>query len=368
VADLLNRKIFPGSFNNSTNYILRKMKYLWAYSIPLVTLFAIHFQGLASFATVIFAFVLIPIIETLLPVNDSNLNNSEYERLKVEKGFDILLYLNVPIVYGLLIFFLISITSNSLSLSVFELVGLTLSLGIVLGANGINVAHELGHRPKLYEKLMAKMLLLPSLYMHFFIEHNHGHHLEVATPEDPSTAKYNQSIFGFWLQTVTGTYKNAWKIQFRLNRAEYRSFFSFKNDMFWFSIIQLIYLFVIYYFFGITACILLIFAGVVGFLLLETINYIEHYGLRRKKLPSGRYERVSTSHSWNSNHILGRIILYELTRHSDHHYKSTKKYQTLKNHKESPQLPFGYPTSMVLALIPPLWFSIMNKHIPEEME
>nr|WP_321539671.1 fatty acid desaturase [Flavobacterium piscinae] len=102
--------------------------------------------------------------------------------------------------------------------------------------------------------------------------------------------------------------------------------------------------------------------------MLETINYIEHYGLKRKKLPSGRYERVTEKHSWNSNHILGRIILYELTRHSDHHYKSTKEYQILECHEESPQLPYGYPTSMVLSFIPPLWFSIMNKRIPEEMK
>jgi alkane 1-monooxygenase len=107
--------------------------------------------------------------------------------------------------------------------------------------------------------------------------------------------------------------------------------------------------------------------ALVGILLLETINYIEHYGLRRAKTKSGRYERVSEIHSWNSNHVLGRVILYELTRHSDHHYKASKKYQVLEYHEVSPQLPFGYPTSMVLAMVPPLWFSIMNKRVPKEM-
>ena len=108
-------------------------------------------------------------------------------------------------------------------------------------------------------------------------------------------------------------------------------------------------------------------AAITGFLLLETVNYIEHYGLLRGKTKSGRYERVKEIHSWNSNHVVGRIILYELTRHSDHHYKTSKKYQVLECHKESPQMPFGYPTSMVLALIPPLWFRIMNKRVPREM-
>jgi len=114
----------------------------------------------------------------------------------------------------------------------------------------------------------------------------------------------------------------------------------------------------------------LIFAlltALTAFLLLETVNYIEHYGLLRLKNDSNRYERVKEIHSWNSNHVVGRIILYELTRHSDHHYKSSKKYQILECHDESPQLPFGYPTSMVLALIPPLWFYIMNKRVPKEM-
>jgi alkane 1-monooxygenase len=191
--------------------------------------------------------------------------------------------------------------------------------------------------------------------------------LHVSTPEDPSTAKYNQNLYSFWLQSVVGTYTKAWTIQLKLNNVNKQSFFSFKNDMFWFAIIQVSYLIVIYFFFGLNGLLFAIFAGVVGFLLLETINYIEHYGLKRNLLTSGRYERVSEKHSWNSNHVLGRIMLYELTRHSDHHYKSQKKYQILEYHDVSPQLPFGYPTSMVLSFVPPLWFAVMNKRIPSEM-
>jgi alkane 1-monooxygenase len=138
--------------------------------------------------------------------------------------------------------------------------------------------------------------------------------------------------------------------------------------MFWFTLIQISYLIILFYFFGSVGLIVALLAGIVGFLLLESINYIEHYGLKRKLLPSGRYERVSEKHSWNSNHVLGRIILYELTRHSDHHFKSQKKYQILEYHDVSPQMPFGYPTSIVLAFFPPLWFAIMNKRIPLEMK
>ena len=142
---------------------------------------------------------------------------------------------------------------------------------------------------------------------------------------------------------------------------------SFKNDMFWTLLLQVLYLTLVFIAFGKLAVLFAISAAITGFLLLETVNYIEHYGLLRNTMKSGRYERVKAIHSWNSNHVVGRIILYELTRHSDHHFKSAKKYQILECHEDSPQMPFGYPTSMVIALIPPLWFYIMNKRVPKEM-
>jgi alkane 1-monooxygenase len=342
------------------------MKYLWAYSIPIIGITGIYLQGIWSYLLVVFIFVLIPLLEHVLPLNPSNYSEEEKEKRLKDKLYDWLLYINLLIVYGCLYYTFQTIEKKPLA--PYELVGIVLSLGIILGSNGINVAHELGHRKKLYERILGKILLVPSHYTHFFIEHNHGHHLDVSTQEDPSTAKYNQNLYSFWWQSVSGTYVKAWKIQKRLNKINKTPFFSLKNDMLWFSIVQVIYLLSIYIFFNFKVIVVAFVAGIVGFLLLETINYIEHYGLKRKKLPSGRYERVTEKHSWNSNHILGRILLYELTRHSDHHYKSTKEYQILEFHDESPQLPFGYPTSMVLSFIPPLWFSIMNKRIPDDMK
>lgn len=342
------------------------MKYLLAYSIPIVGVLGIYYGGILSYTALLFAFVLFPILELLLPIDKENYTEPEVKNRLKNKLFDILLYLNVPIVYGSLVLTLYKI--SHINLTLFEIIGMTISLGIILGSNGINVAHELGHREKLFERILGKILLIPSHYTHFFIEHNHGHHLDVSTPKDPSTAKYNQNLYAFWFQTVFGTYIKAWQIQKKLNQSENRSFFSLKNDMFWFTLIQISYLIILFYFFGSVGLIVALLAGIVGFLLLESINYIEHYGLKRKLLPSGRYERVSEKHSWNSNHVLGRIILYELTRHSDHHFKSQKKYQILEYHDVSPQMPFGYPTSIVLAFFPPLWFAIMNKRIPLEMK
>ena len=152
-----------------------------------------------------------------------------------------------------------------------------------------------------------------------------------------------------------------------LKRQE-KGFFSIKNDMFWYLLIEAGYLVLLYVLFGGITLLFLILSGIIGFLLLETVNYIEHYGLLRRKLPSGRYERVREVHSWNSNHVVGRIVLYELTRHSDHHYRASKKYQVLDYHENSPDMPFGYPTSVVLSLFPPLWFRIMNPRIPDEMK
>ncbi|WP_396156256.1 alkane 1-monooxygenase [Flavobacterium sp.] len=342
------------------------MKYLLSFIIPIVGVLGIYYGGIFSYAALLFAFVLFPILELLLPIDKENYTESEVKNRLKNKLFDVLLYLNVPIVYGSLVFTLYKISHVNLTL--FEIIGMTISLGIILGSNGINVAHELGHREKLFERILGKILLIPSHYTHFFIEHNHGHHLDVSTPKDPSTAKYNQNLYAFWFQTVFGTYIKAWQIQKKLNQSENRSFFSLKNDMFWFTLIQISYLIILFYFFGSVGLIVALLAGIVGFLLLESINYIEHYGLKRNLLPSGRYERVSEKHSWNSNHVLGRIVLYELTRHSDHHFKSQKKYQILEYHDVSPQMPFGYPTSIVISFFPPLWFAIMNKRIPLEMK
>jgi alkane 1-monooxygenase len=298
-------------------------------------------------------------------MDPSNLSPEEVKNNLKNKLFDWLLYLNLPVVYGLVLFALLTVSSVHLDL--FEIIGLTFSVGIVLAVNGINVAHELGHRQSTNERFLGKALLLPSFYMHFYIEHNFGHHLHAATPEDPATAKYNQSVYSFWFTSTFRQYFNSWKLQNMLLKNNKKSFFSVKNDMLWFGVFQLSYLILVFTFFGTKGLLFCLTSGIVGFIMLETVNYIEHYGLLRLKLPSGRYERVREIHSWNSNHAIGRIVLYELTRHSDHHFKSSKKYQILDSYDDSPQMPYGYPTSMIISLVPPLWFKIMNKRVPREM-
>jgi alkane 1-monooxygenase len=345
---------------------MNSLKYLAAFTIPISAYVGLGMEGFWSFTTPVYAFLVIPLLEILLSQDAENLNEASLESRGVNPIFDIMLYANVPIVFSLI--WIVGTKVAAGGYEVYEYLGFALSLGIVLGTNGINVAHELGHRQASPERFLGKLLLLPSFYMHFYIEHNYGHHLNVATPEDPVTARYNQSVYNFWFTSVFRQYLSAWNIQRALLKKEGVSFFDFRNDMFWALIIQLAYIALLYAFFGGFTTVFLILCGVIGFLLLETVNYIEHYGLLRLKKPSGRYERVREIHSWNSNHVIGRIVLYELTRHSDHHFKSSKKYQLLEYHDTSPDMPYGYPTSMVLSLIPPLWFRIMNPRIPVEMK
>lgn len=345
---------------------MKDLKYLTAYLVPALCVLGIYYGGLLMYLTPLVVFVLVPLIELWMPSLKENLTENERDSKLKSKFFDVLLWLNVPIVFGVLFYGFYAYVAYSFE--TFEVIGLIVSLGIVAGSNGINVAHELGHRQESWERFLGKLLLLPSMYMHFFIEHNYGHHLKAATPEDPASARYNESLYAFWVRSVSSQYSSAWEIQHRLNKTAGRHFFSLKNDMFWYSLIQISYfVFIGLYFSWATAGIALAVA-IVGFTLLEIINYLEHYGLRRRQKKSGRYEVVNEVHSWNSNHALGRIMLYELTRHSDHHFRANKKYQVLDYHDVSPQLPYGYPTMMVIALIPPLWFSIVNKHVPQEMK
>ncbi len=345
---------------------MKDLKYLLAYTVPLSAYISFESTGIWTYSAVFYAFIILPILDVIAGESATNLESEVAAKKNGMWMFDAMLYGNVVIVFGLMAFFFFQLQGNAYA--TFELVGLLLSAGILLATNAINVAHELGHRASLPERLMSKLLYMPCLYMHFFIEHNFGHHLNVATPKDGATARYNQSVYGFWITSVTKQYINAWRLQSDLLKRQNQSFFSPKNDMLWYHLIQPAYLGAIWHLFSWEIMLCAIGAGVISFLFLECINYIEHYGLLRNKLDSGRYERVQPHHSWNSNSHIGRIVLYELTRHSDHHFKSAKKYQVLNSHEESPTLPLGYPASILLSLVPPLWFYVMNPRVPAQMK
>ena len=345
--------------------MIKDLKYLMSYSIALTAFIGILYGGPFVYLTVVYTFLFIPILESYTKEGKNTYTDDEKKNRNLDPFFDFLLYLNIPIVFGI---FFISLNTLLYSNTYFEIIGIILSSSIVMATNGINVGHELGHRKSLFSRTCSKLLYLPCQYMHFFIEHNYGHHINVATPNDPATAKYKQNLYSFWISSVTKTYLSAWKIQLKLLRVSKLSFFSFKNDMIFYTVFQTLFLIFIYFNYGLIITLYSLIMSIVSFLFLETINYVEHYGLLRKIKPNGRYERVKPHHSWNSNHTIGRIVLYELTRHSDHHFKSSKKYQILESIQDSPQLPYGYPTSILISFFPPLWFWIMNPLVRDHMD
>jgi alkane 1-monooxygenase len=343
--------------------MLKELKYLSAYSIPLLAFVALLRPDLFAFAPIVFGFIMVPLFDFLIPIKIETVSETEQQAKLKRKIYDYFLYLSVPIHWSLICCF-VYLTSHN-NYSTLQLTGMILSVGLCSGVIGINVAHELGHRKNKFEQFLAQLLLLGSLYMHFFVEHNSGHHKYVGTPHDPATARFGESLYRYLPRTLIGSYLSAWKIQLNNLKKYKHSFFNSKNQMLYFQLIQLILIITLFLIAGLTITVYFVITAFIGMILLEVINYIEHYGLIRKETSPGNYERVMPKHSWNAEQILGRIILFELTRHSDHHYLASRKYQVLRYTEKSPQLPAGYPAMMLLSTIPPLWFRVMNRRVKE---
>ncbi len=344
---------------------MKSLKYSMPFILPLLFLVGIAKGDWFNFGVLLFAFGVIPLLEIFIKPNPSNLESAELEIRRNDRWYDFVLYMIVPIIYGSIALYFYNLIS--LNPSSIEIAGATISLGVILGGIGINVAHELGHRNTRFEQTLAKFLLLPCAYLHFFIEHNQGHHKNVSTHDDPASARFGESLYHFWLRSVFYSYISAWNIELKRLERQNKNPWSLRNEMLRFQIYQLIFWAFLILIGGWKNTALFTTASIIGFLLLETVNYIEHYGLHRKKLNEFRYEKVQPIHSWNSNHVVGRLMLFELSRHSDHHFQPQKKYQVLEHHDQSNQMPTGYPGMMLLSLFPPMWFTVMNPKIKKKI-
>jgi alkane 1-monooxygenase len=240
--------------------------------------------------------------------------------------------------------------------------GLVLTAGLVNGV-AINTAHELGHKRETAERWLSKIALAPTGYGHFFVEHNRGHHVRVATPEDPASSRLGESYWRFWPRTVLGSLRSAWHLEASRHRLRGRHPWRLRNDILNAWAMTLVLFAGLVSYVGPRVLPFLILQAVVGFSVLEAVNYLEHYGLLRQRNPAGRYEKVDPRHSWNSDRLTTNVFLFQLQRHSDHHANPLRRYQVLRSFDVSPQLPAGYATMLLLALVPPLWRRVMDGRV-----
>jgi len=341
--------------------MIHRLKYLFVYTIPVTVWIAFHSEGWLTYLPLITYFGLVPFLELLFKPDNSNWDKRVEEDEKNQRIYDWILFGTVPVQLFFLIYFFQVIGETPFG--AVEFYGRITAMGFMCGVVGINVGHELGHRPERWQQFLGEILLLTSLNTHFLPYHNAGHHRNVATPEDSATARKNEPLFLYWFRSHFGSYVEAWSLENERLKGEGRVSFHWRNRMVIYSLANVLVLGGIYVFYGQTVFIAFLGAAVLGIVLLETVNYIEHYGLLRKRKENGRYEAVRHQHSWNSDHPIGRTLLFNLSRHSDHHYNGSKKYQILKSHPSSPKMPTGYPGMMLLALVPPLWFWVMNRRL-----
>jgi alkane 1-monooxygenase len=344
-------------------------RYAWLLGIvvPLAPFFAYLYWSLTGigafwFMGPVLVFGIFPLLDFAIGLDRSNPPDSVLKFLEQDRYYRWCTYLFIPIQYAGLI--LACWIWGSGELSLIENLGLALTMGVV-GGIAINTAHELGHKRASSEKWLSRVALAQTGYGHFFIEHNRGHHVKVATPEDPASSRLGESFWAFLPRTVIGSTRSAWGIEAtRLDRLG-KSHWGPHNDILtaWAMTAALFAAMAIA--FGPVVLPYLLIQAVIGFSLLEVVNYLEHYGLLRQKREDGRYERCLPEHSWNSNNVASNVLLYHLQRHSDHHANPTRRYQALRHVEEAPQLPTGYAGMIVLAWFPPLWRRVMDPRLVE---
>ncbi len=305
-------------------------------------------------------FAVFPLLDLAIGLDPTNPPDSVIKWLEQDRYYRWCTYLFIPIQYAGLLFACWLWSSGKLS--TVDDIGLTLTVGMVSGI-AINTAHELGHKRDSTERWLSRVALAQSGYGHFFIEHNRGHHVRVATPEDPASARLGESFYAFLPRTVLGSLRSSWELErVRLARMG-RSPWTPRNDILGAWAMTVVLFAALALAFGPVVLPYLLAQAVIGFSLLEVVNYLEHYGLLRQRREDGRYERTRPEHSWNSNNVASNVLLYHLQRHSDHHANPVRRYQALRHVDDAPQLPTGYAGMIVLATVPPLWRRVMDPRL-----
>ncbi|MCG8927242.1 fatty acid desaturase [Lentzea sp. CC55] len=345
-------------------------RYLWLLGlvVPSLAFLAIGMHAVTGWGVwfwtgPVVVLVIVPAIDLVAGLDRGNPPDDVIERLENDRYYRWITYLYLPIQYvGFVVAFWVIARGD---LSVVDKIGLAVSIGCI-GGIGINTAHELGHKKESHERWLSKIALAQSFYGHFYIEHNRGHHVRVATPEDPASSRVGESFYRFWPRTVFGSVKSAWRLECKRYGRRDRHPFRIGNDVLNAWLMSAVLWAAMIAWLGAGIVPYLVVQAVIGFSLLEVVNYMEHYGMLRRKVGTPdrrRYERVDPSHSWNSNNIATNVLLYHLQRHSDHHANPTRRYQALRDFEESPVLPTGYAGMILLALVPPLWRRVMDPRV-----
>ena len=314
-------------------------------------------------------FVLVPLLDLRFGPDRQNPPHDAMKALETDKYYRYCTYAYIPFQYASVVWAAHLFTAHDLSWLGYEgplpwtaKIGLTLSVGM-LGGVGINAAHELGHKKDTLERWLSKIALAQSCYGHFFIEHNRGHHVRVATPDDPASARMGESLWAFLPRCVLGSLRSSWRLEAKRMRRRKKRVFDIRNDVINSWMMSMVLWGVLLAIFGPALIPFIVIQAVFGILLLETTNYLEHYGLLRQTTASGRYERCTPEHSWNSDHLMTNLFLFHLQRHSDHHANPTRRYQVLRSFDGAPNLPSGYASMICLAFIPPAWRKVMDPRV-----
>jgi alkane 1-monooxygenase len=349
---------------------MKKIGFFSALILPTLLFLGMQWGGPFQWMIHGFVFLLVPIMDYLIQKDTNNVPASEVSEVTKANFYKLITFVWVYVQFAVLVWGFYVVSTQSLDLV--SWIAFTSGMALVTGGIGITVAHELGHRTEKVEQTHAKILLMTVCYMHFFIEHNRGHHLRVATPDDPATSRKGETFYAFWWRSVTEGFASAWELeQERLKKKGLKTW-SMANQMIWFQVVPIVF---VALFFGLFSLLqgrlvwelpIFFFAqSFLGFSLLELVNYLEHYGMERKKLASGYYEKVTPLHSWNASQLVSNFLLFQLQRHSDHHANAYKRYQVLEHSDDSPQLPAGYSAMIILACFPPLWFAVMDKRLAQ---
>ncbi len=339
-------------------------KPLWLLSpaLPLIALILLvlsHYTGwsLLLWGGPILLYVLIPLADWLVGEDRSNPPESAVAALEEARYYRFIVFAYIPSQFLLTIFGAWLVASGQYD--AWGVLGVTFTVGIINGI-AINTAHELGHKKDGLERWLAKLTLAPVAYGHFFVEHNKGHHKNVATPQDPASSRMGETFWAFLPRTVLGSLRSAWQIEKTRLARKGQGPWTLDNENIQAWLMTVVLFGLILAWLGVSVLPFLLLQAAFGASMLEVINYIEHYGLLRRIDASGRYERCSPAHSWNSNHVVTNLFLYQLQRHSDHHANPTRRFQALRHFDDSPQLPSGYASMLLLAYLPPLWFRQMD--------